>query len=753
MPDLEHAADSSSSGAATTNRQRWFSRCFFAMLPSFQLAVIANHLYSVISLGYLLLNGARVLSFEPSSEVVTAAPAADAVVEAPSSDIGAHGDHWRLLLVSDIIMLALAALFVVDAGLFALLHARTIPIEQLTGAATPAVTTRESAPKQQSQQQLSQPSPTRRIITPIRVRTADASMQDQSVELHSLLSRDGIDHSSLRVSATPSPPPLASATGAASVASSPSSSSSSPSSPSSSSSQPRFRSLLRFFFSLSFFSPRLFRLLFLSSLSGLAELLNLLGGLGYLWTALIPFAYFLVSEEWERTMDRTANLIETAAMGAFLIDSGVYFILWKRRKIEEEEEEAAAAATRQNALNDARGTEQDNEENDLPELAEDGSGELLLSRPINIRSSSSGSGASAAVPVTSVSPLSFRSLFSPRSPHRDAAFWAVVCNMLASCFYLASTLYGFWIRLKIGKEMDQITTTTIAAAAMEQQQAAAEVAARGPAAGTIVRNGVLYRSAQLLFSSRQDYSSPIPYSTLQAARSGGMLGSVGGGVGMAAAAAAAAFSPSWEREMESALHEQQVVALAGDALYFLCAVWMEMAHYRESAAAEAKASGKGPNRRQGQVQQQRNLSNSSPSSSSSNSSKRGIIRVSSLAALSRTSSPPVASVHQRRDDDEEEELLSELPSDFGRQLQQLEGELESIASTHEIDPVDDANAAAAGVSSPLFSTSTAASASGNVTPVALSIASSATWHHRHGHAYAATTPGAPAHDTDSGAIF
>ena len=52
------------------------------------------------------------------------------------------------------------------------------------------------------------------------------------------------------------------------------------------------------------------------------------GSLGYLITALIPFLFFVVSRDTERSLDRAANAIDNLAMLLFVADSFLYLRLW-----------------------------------------------------------------------------------------------------------------------------------------------------------------------------------------------------------------------------------------------------------------------------------------------------------------------------------------------------------------------------------------------------------------------------------------
>jgi len=83
--------------------------------------------------------------------------------------------------------------------------------------------------------------------------------------------------------------------------------------------------------------------------------------------------------------------------------------------------------------------------------------------------------------------------------------------------------------------------------------------------------GVLARSAAVLFSTRADYSSPLHPPS--------------GGVASAQHAHPATVL-SYELQVESALHMQQVVAFVGDILYFVCAIAMEAAYYHDQAQGE-----------------------------------------------------------------------------------------------------------------------------------------------------------------------
>jgi signal transduction histidine kinase len=198
-------------------------------------------------------------------------------------------------------------------------------------------------------------------------------------------------------------------------------------------------------------------------------------------------------------------------------------------------------------------------------------------------------------------------VFDPRE--FDAYLLANLLNILASCFYFASTLYGFALRMRIGERMDHMAAASEAVSALAEAAAsvvarsaemAAEAVAAAASAGSLSRaaggamqagGGVLARSTAILFSTRTDYSDPLhPTSS------------------PSPFPAAVAHPPhahpaavlSYELEVEGALHVQQVIQLVGDALYFAVAAAMEYAYYKDKWNEEEQRQ-----RQRQQQQQQR----------------------------------------------------------------------------------------------------------------------------------------------------
>lgn len=65
----------------------------------------------------------------------------------------------------------------------------------------------------------------------------------------------------------------------------------------------------------------------LSTVEGIAELLNCIGSIGYFITSLTPFLIILF-EDYEETLDFYSTYCDTVSMFLFLIDSFLYFYIW-----------------------------------------------------------------------------------------------------------------------------------------------------------------------------------------------------------------------------------------------------------------------------------------------------------------------------------------------------------------------------------------------------------------------------------------
>lgn len=587
------SSSTTAAAAAAPSSASLLSRCFHR----FDLLVLANHLYLLISLGYLSLDSLRLVMSTPGTGAQsasammgpemgageeTAVPTASRLASDESNNAAAIS-HLHFVLISDTCMLLLAALFVVDAAMFAFVHARSVYAAR---AERRAMLRKQEMRLQQQQQQLAVHSPT---ITSLRIESATpapasssssvgsgkysgalTSPERQTLLLASLSSKLAASppnaNSSVHVELTPfiARERRGSAQVAAELRSSTSASSA------------RYNLL-----------PLLS--LFLSSPSGIAELLNILGGLGYLLSSLIPFLFFLVSEPTERALDRAANVVDNLAMGVFVVDSWLYLALWSSRAKgdsnkrrgrrgaaaaagsdgEQHEEDQSISGTHSQ---ERQGLIQEDASSSSPPMTPSLSPSPASGRRSSRRLLSSSSGSSAS---------SHRSLCDRRS--WDLALASNLFNILAGVFYLASTIFGFVIRVRADAALHEI----IRAAADAREAAAAAAAADpsvvpGAAAAAAVASGVLFHAPH---SSWQQASLFLFFqSASRSSRRDPLLDS---SIVDPLLRSSSAYQ-SWARSVEAGFHSQQCLALVGDFMYFLCALAMEAAYYSEQDRSRAR---------------------------------------------------------------------------------------------------------------------------------------------------------------------
>ena len=564
----------------------------------FDLLVLANHLYLLISLGYLSLDSLRLVMSTPgtgaqsasammgpemgaggeeTAATAAASRLASARTEEGSNDAAATS-HLHFVLISDTCMLLLAALFVVDACMFAFVHARAVYAER-SGPRLLALKQHQHQSQQQQQQQQQQHA-VQPTITSLRVESATTSPGSasssgsaggsSSSKYSAALSspeRQTLLLASLSLKLAASSPPNANSSVHVELAPFIARRNSAQVAADLFAPEPASRRY-RFFPLLS---------LFLSSSSGVAELLNILGGLGYLLSSLIPFLFFLVSEPVERSLDRAANVVDNLAMGVFVVDSWLYLALWSSK---------AKRSGWRSGRREVSDAQQREDEQSLSEQHQERQG--LIAQVDHASASAPGSAStslSTAPPSSSSSTASpsgrrstrLRPSASASSLHRslcdrrtwDLALASNFCNILAGVFYLSSTIYGFVIRVKADAELHGL----ILQAAEARDAAGADPSAPAvPAAATAawmqhaVHSSWQQASLFLFFQSASRSSRRDPL--LDSSIVDPLLRS----------------SPAyhlWARDVEEGFHRQQCLALVGDLMYFLCALAMEAAYYSE----------------------------------------------------------------------------------------------------------------------------------------------------------------------------